>query len=161
MTENNPERRKYERYDTEVDIYFKVSYDLDTKVDFQKADDKYEIAVSQKYSAISKNVSAEGIAFVCDLKLKLSEHLFLEVYLPNSDQAISMKGEVRWSSDYDDPSQEKELFITGVKLLTIENEPVENSIYYDDKNEIHWSVVLDKILGDYGAIMQKKDKDQS
>src|SRR3989338_6544012 len=89
------EQRKYERYDTEVKVYYFVTYDVKTRVRFQILD-KAHRKNSPQYSAVSKNVSVEGICFLSGKELHKGDCLFLEVLLPGSKAFIPMEGEVRW-----------------------------------------------------------------
>jgi hypothetical protein len=148
------ERRKYERYGTEAKVYFRVVYEIETKVEFRIVDGRLGEGVSQKYPAISKNVSVEGLCFTSQKQLEKGDMLYLEVYLPHLKKPICMEGRVRWSQPL--PGQkEKGVFDTGVKLIKVEGKSVMASIYYDEPNRVIWSVVLDSIFGNFRKLTQK------
>ncbi len=155
MIRPKKERRKYERYDTEAKIYFHVNYDIKTKVKFQVLDKEIEKALSKKYSALSKNISAEGLRFSSDKKVKNGDSLYLELYLPKQKKPVCMTGEVRWSKAIPGETGKGHRFDTGVKLITISGEPVSSSIYYDKEHGVIWSAVLDSIFGSFRRLMRK------
>ncbi|MDD5005078.1 MAG: PilZ domain-containing protein [Candidatus Omnitrophica bacterium] len=152
------ERRKYERYDTEAKIYFRVVYDIKTKIEFQVIDKsgKGEL-FSEKYPAISRNVGVEGISFISDQQLNKGDFLYLEVYLPDDKKPIHMEGQVRWSQQASLKAKKKNKFDTGVKLITVEGQSVLGSVYYDEANKVVWSVVLDSVFGNFRKLTQKKN----
>ena len=156
MDKPKEERRKYERFDTEVKIYFHVDYDIETTVKFQVVDKKKAKASSPKYSALSKNVSAEGLCFTSEKELREYDILLLEVYLPDEKNPILMEGEVRWSQPIS--SNETNKFNAGVKLITVNGRSVAESIYYDKANHVIWSIVLESILGSFKKFAQKIHK---
>lgn len=154
MTFYRKERRKYFRYNTKVEICFRVNYDLKTKVKFQviKQD---KGCLSKKHLALSKNVSVEGMCFSSNLKLKKGDNLYLEVYLPKQKNPVCMTAQVRWSKALLLKSEEKHKFDTGVRLMTVSGKPVSPSIRFDKKQQVVWSDVLDSIFGSFRKLMQK------
>lgn len=155
MNRLKKERRKYERYDTEAKIYFHVNFDIKTKVKFQLLDKDIERALSKKYSALSRNISAEGLRFSSDKKLKKGNSLYLELYLPKQKKPIPMTGEVRWSRAALGGAKKKYGFDSGVKLITISGRSVSSSIYYDKDHKVVWSVVLDSVFGNFRRLMRR------
>jgi hypothetical protein len=151
------ERRKYERYETKAKVYFRIIYEIETKIEFQIVTKKQEgESLSQKYSAISKNVSVEGLCFASEKQLKKGDMLYLEVYLPRRKNPIHMQGQVRWSQ-VTSPQQQKEgKYDTGVKLISVEGKSVMASIHYDEANHLIWSVVLESIFGSFRRLIQNK-----
>ena len=156
MSTPKEERRKYERYDTELEIYFQVTFDLETKVKYEIIDKEKEVPLSKKYSAISKNVSAKGLAFFSGKKLDVGEALHLEVYLPSADNPIHMQGEVRWCEA--PASEEETRFETGVELMSVSGQSVVETISYDETNHVIWSVVLESVFGHFKDIAGKRKK---
>jgi len=155
MKKSNDERRKYERYDTEAEIYFHVTYEVKTKVEFQILESKSsDTILSRKYIAISRNVSAEAICFCSEKQLKTGDMLFMEVYLPSEKKPIHMEGQVRWSC----ATKQKDRFDTGVKLNTVNGKPVHGSIYFDEENKVVWSAVLDSVFGNFRKLIQNQKK---
>jgi hypothetical protein len=149
------DRRKYERYDTEVKIYFRVNYDIKTKVKFQLLNNLGEKLLSEKYFGISRNVGAEGMRFSSNKKLNRGDVLYIEVYLPRQKQPVCMTGEVRWSKEISPYPVKKYKFDTGVKLIDILGKPVAKSIYFDKKHSIVWSIVLESIFGNFRKFVRK------
>lgn len=150
------ERRNSERYDTEVSVYFKLAYDLKTKVEYQIIDTEKAEAVSDKHAAISRNVSAQGMCFTSTEKLEPGMMLNLEVFLPNDKTPIPMQGEVRWSHPSGTSNVQIQKYDTGIKILTVKAEPVEKSVYFDKEYKVEWSIVLEAILGKYRINSQKR-----
>ena len=150
------ERRKYERFDTEIKIYFRVTYDIQTIVKFQVVDKQKDQASSRKYSALSKNVSVEGLAFVSGKELQKGDRLYLEVYLPGQKDPVEMNGEVCWSKVLPSGAKNKRQFETGVQLITVDGKSVAGTIHYDEAYKIVWSAALESILGNFRIFMQKK-----
>lgn len=168
MTGRKDERRKAERYRTEVEIYFDFAYDIETKVKFELIDRQKEKALSRKYSAVSRNVSIEGLCFVSRKKVEQGDLLHLEVYLPAASEPIHMKGEVKWCRPVppspDASPEDKKIqcsFETGVKLMLVNGEPVHKSIHHDQAYGVDWSIVLESVFGSYRMLMEGKFKSQS
>lgn len=155
------ERRKYERYNTEVKIYFRVNYDLKTKVKFQVADKFKERLLAKKYPGLSRNVSAEGLGFSSDKKLKKGDYLYLEVYLPKQKEPVFMQGEARWSKPAPAAQKSRYKFDAGVKLTYVAGTPVSESIHLDKKHGVIWSIVLDSIFGNFRRLMRHSRKKPS
>ena len=159
------EKRKYERYDTYAKIYFHVTYDIATKVKFRVIDKVKNKALTKKYEALSKNVSAEGLCFSSAKQLNKGDILYMEVYLPVPEdkktplpkkfkKPILMEGEVRWSQA--SKKQKKETFYdTGVKLITVNGKAVDESVFLDAINKVVWSVVLESIFGKFKITADK------
>ena len=151
-------KRKYDRYNTKVEIYFRVNFDMRTKVKYRLLDKKSHKPLDGNHLALSRNISAEGLCFSSNEKLKKGSDLYMEVYVPKRKQPIYMTGEVEWSRAARDPEKSKYKFDTGVKLLTVFGRKIEPTIHLDDKHQVVWSVVLESVLGSFRKIMQGKDK---
>ena len=152
---NIPEKRKYERYDTEVKIYFHVSFDIKTVVKFVVIGKDKKTAQLKKYPAVSKNVSVEGLCFVAAKNLEKGDILYLEVFLPKQKNPILMEGEVRWSLA---SATAKGKFDTGVRIATIDGRTVADTIYQDDTYHIAWSAVLESVFGNFRRFAEKRLK---
>lgn len=150
------ERRKYERYDTEVKIFFHVNYDIKTKVKFRLIDKQKHVLLPKRYLGLGRNISVEGIRFSSIKQLQKGDILFIEVYLPRLKNPIYMTGEVRWSEQTFVHPKVKYKFDTGVQLISVSGRPVHESIYYDRKNNVYWSIALDSIFGSFRKFMQRK-----
>jgi hypothetical protein len=150
------EKRNHERYDTELKIYFDFAYDLETKIKFQLLDKRKKKVLSKKYSALSRNVSAEGLCFVAGKKLEKMAYLNLEVYLPSATEPVQMSGEVRWSRASTDGGKKEYPYQTGILLKTVENKSVPETIHYDRQYHVNWSIVLESLLGSFKDIVKEK-----
>ena len=148
------ERRKHGRYDTELEVAFKVAYHLKTIVKFWMAGDGK--SATQKYSAVSRNISTEGLCFVSAQKLETGDILLLEVYSPTRKEAIVMKGEVRWSQVNPAVRSDHPQYNTGIQLLTIRGKSVRSTIYHDAQNKVTWSGVLEAIFGSPQKFRQRE-----
>ena len=157
---NNPKenKRKYERFDTEVKIFFQVNYDIKTIIKFQVIEEFHGKARAEKYSALSKNISAEGVCFVSQEELREGTMLDLEIYLPKASVPVLMVGQVRWSRKFLSEGKVVGCFETGVKVLTVNEKSIGSSIYYDDKNKVVWSAVLESVLGNFRVFAQGRNK---
>jgi len=157
-TNSGKERRKFERFETDVKVQFFVSFDIKTKVEFRIADKEGQQVSSQKYSAVSRNVSAEGLAFQSEKVLNPGDRLVLDVYVPASKEPIPMEGEVRWCQM--NPSslggKKAEVYETGVKILKVENTDVTSSIVIDKAHNVVWSIVLESVFGNFKNLMLER-----
>ena len=148
------EKRQYQRYDTEIKVYFRVSFDIETIVKFMVIGKGKKKTRPKKYSALSKNVSVNGLCFNSDKKLNKGDILFLEVFLPKQKNPISMEGEVRWSQ----PSGKKGRFDTGLRIATVDGKTVSDTIYTDETYHITWSAILESVFGNFRKFAQKQKK---
>ena len=158
LTNPDPDRRRYPRYDTEVKVFFKVSYDVKTVVKFQLFDREKGIKLSKQYEALGKNVSVEGLRFSSEKELAIGESLWLEVYLPNQKEPIVMEGEVRWCKKIVDGASRRTPYDTGVKIISVNGEFVPASIYRDEEYQVTWSILLESVLGNFRIFQQSKNK---
>ena len=152
-----PEKRKYERYDTEIKLYFDLAFDVETKVKYQLLDKDHKKVLSRKYPALSKNVSAEGLSFVAAQPLKKGDYLNLEVYLPKATQPVRMEGEVCWSRNFAHGKQGGDAFQTGVLLKKVNGQPVQGTIYFDKEYNVNWSIALESVLGKFKDIAKERN----
>lgn len=148
-------RRKYKRYDTQVQIAFSILYDIKIKVQFQLIDQKDGHAIPPRYPAVSKNVSVGGLCFVSTKKLDIGDVIYLEVYLPGKPEPIAMTGDVRWSVPTHDP-EHPNVFETGIFLITVGKVAVAETVYFDEEYHLDWSAVLESILGSLKELGQKR-----
>ena len=129
-----PEKRKYERYDTALKLYFRPGdFVVETKVKYQLLDKQNDKPISRKYAALSKNVSAEGLSFLAAQQLKPGDYLNLEIYLPTATQPVRMEGEVRWSNPVAADKREGPMFQTGVFLKKVNGETVDKTVHFDNE----------------------------
>ena len=154
MDDKTSNNRQYDRYETEAKIFFRVSYSINTIIKFKLLDKIRNKIASRSYSAMSKNVSAQGVCFTSDKKLNVGDKLLMEVQLPGGNIGVMMEGEVRWCrEDSDDPQR----LNTGVKLFTVNGQDVDSSIHKDPAYNVVWSVVLESILGNYRIFAQQRN----
>ena len=66
MEDIDPNRRRYPRYDTEMEVYFKVRYDINIRVEFHVVGSYHEGNVAPKYFGLCNNVSVEGLLVVSE-----------------------------------------------------------------------------------------------
>ncbi len=153
MSSSGSERRKHSRFDTELKIYFKVSYDLNTRVEYQVVDEKMD---ESKHCALSKNVSAEGLRFTSSEKLVKGDILYLEVFLPGEGSAINMEGLVMWSEAIAGEKKSEPSYDTGIKVVTVDGKSVPLSIFLDEPNKVVWSAVLESVFGSFKDLSLKR-----
>ena len=154
--DSGKERRKYDRYNTDAKVYFRVIYDVKTKVRFQLVDKDEEKTGYRKYLAISKNISAEGICFTSFKELMKGDILYLEVYVPGSKKPVMMEGEVRWCHATNEAAEKEGKFDTSVLLTKANGKDVSHTILKDEGNKIVWSAVLESIFGNFRNIVKEQ-----
>ncbi|MFH1784182.1 MAG: PilZ domain-containing protein [bacterium] len=124
------ERRKYVRLDTEVKIDCVPLKGEKTRI-----------------SAVTRNISVQGVCFTSDKEFKLKTPLKISVFIPHYWQPIQLKGKVVWSRPVEskDPNEGPK-FDTGVKLSEIEKSNESKFFMY----------VLDKVVERYSRKMDKE-----
>lgn len=151
------ERRKYQRYDTEAKVFFRVKYDLKTRISFFLIKPKPDNV--KKYEGITHNISAEGLRFSSPERLKIGDELYLELFLPHRSEPICMTGQVRWSQKFSSAAPEKCTYDTGVRLLTVGGAKVSDTIRLDQEYNVYWSAALDAVFSNFkGMIKEIKEK---
>lgn len=145
-------RRKYPRYDTEMEVYFKVRYDTNIRVEFHVIEGRQEGDVAPKYFGLCNNVSVEGMLVVSKKHLSKDDLLILEVYDPIIKNPVKMEGQVRWSEKCPGPSKEHEMFYTGIQVAAVNGKMVVDSIYFDRKHQIAWSIILESLFGNFETL---------
>ena len=152
MEDRDLNRRKYPRYDTEMEVYFKVRYDTHIRIEFQVIESHHEGSIAPKYFGLCNNVSAEGLLIVSKKKLAKDDILMLEVYDPIIKNPIKMEGQVRWCEKCPGPSKEHDMVYTGVQITMVNGKPVVDSLYFDKKYMVVWSAVLESVFGTFAAL---------
>ena len=145
------ERRRFDRYETQARIFFRVKYDLRTKVSFKVIENHAE----KEYEGITRNVSVEGLRFTSPKKLKKKDLLYLELYLPRQKKPICMTGEARWCRKFPAKTTRKFTYDTGVRLVTLGQKKIQDTIYFDEKYGVYWSIVLNTVFGSFKEIVRK------
>lgn len=148
------DRRRHTRYETDLKIQFFVSFDIKTQIQFKIKHKAKKDFSGTKYDAISRNISAEGLAFISSKKLQKGDILSLELYVPSAEKPISMVGEVRWCWPTKDTKGKD--YETGILLNEVEGQRVENTIVVDPAHRIAWSIVLETVFGEFKYIMLQK-----
>ncbi len=152
MQNSEINRRKYPRYDTEMEVYFKVRYDTNIRVEFHVIDGHNEGDVAPKYFGLCNNVSVEGMLIVSKKHLIRDDLLMLEVYDPIIKNPVRMEGQVRWSEKCPGPSEEHDMFYTGVQVAMVGGKPVGDTIYFDRKHQVAWSIILEALFGSFDVL---------
>jgi hypothetical protein len=150
--EKAKERRRYHRYETQLEVRYSFVYDVKTLVKFQVKDRQTGQALSRKYSALSKNVNVEGLCFTSGKRLKNGDLLHLEVYVPGAREPVHMEGGVMWSKPDSFEPQDENKFDTGVRLFTVQGRDVQGSLFFDEANKLYWSVILESIFGSFKGL---------
>ena len=138
------ERRHYQRYDTDMRIFYRVSYDIETKVKFSLMPAARAISVSHKYSGRTRNISIEGLCFASRKKLNKGDSILLEVYAPGVSEPVKMSGSVQWSKGVEG---RKAVFHAGVKLESVNGKAV--GVHFDETYKVFWSDVLESVFGSF------------
>ena len=147
----NQDKRKFDRVPVGTDVFFQLSVDVKTQVNFQIIDRELNRPLSRKYLALSKNVSIEGVCFSSLKKLEEGELLVVEIVSPASKQPVQMKGQVRWSRKLTPPEFDDNKFDTGVKILEINGRPIDATYTRDAEKKVVWSGVLEAVMGSFKA----------
>ena len=69
--------------------------------------------------------------------------------LPNTQIPVSMDAEVLWSKNLKEDPEYKDMFYTGVKLISVGKKSVEKSIHFDKEYNVFWSEPLESVLGNF------------
>lgn len=154
------ERRHFERFDTDAQVHFRVTYEFKTKVRFQIVNDPHVKNNPPKYPALGQNVSAQGLCFISNRQLSEGDVLFLEVFVPGIREPLFMNGEVAWCRESSEHKGDEFRFAAGVKLIDVNGQPVDDSIHYDEENNITWSNVLESVFGSFRVFVEKARKRQ-
>ncbi len=165
MKQRNQENRRYKRHSTQGQLVYNFTYDVKTEMEFQIEDKNFSSESARKFSALSKNLSAEGMCFISDKKLRKGTPLHVSLHLPESNETVDMEGEVKWSESCRAEERirqqaDKPLFDTGIKLWEVNGRPVSESIHYDELFKLQWSVVLESVFGKYRLIMDERKKEK-
>lgn len=160
MSLDKSERRQYDRFETDLKINFAVNFDIQTKVEFQLKNAEPKTDSPQKYSAISHNISVEGLAFRTGHKLISGDILDMEVFVPSSPRPVRMEGKVRWCRTAAS-SAEKDVvgeagFDAGVCVSSVEGHAVAPTIIIDPQYHLAWSIVLESIFGNFKELMLRR-----
>ena len=150
------DKRQAPRYEKHVPVGLDFLYNAATEL-------KYEVEENpqiEKYAGVSKNIGATGLCLTTHHRLKKGQHLHLEVYLPKGREPIRMDGEVCWCGR-SSASDTQVLFDAGIKLATVEGEPVEASVHMDQAHHVLWSNVLESVFGTFRILVQEQGKKAS
>lgn len=145
------ERRRHIRYDTEMKVYFRVKYDVKTKVKFTVV----KGGLAHKYSGVCKNVSVEGLCFVSHKRLNRGDFLLVEAYEPAVKGPAIMAARVSWCRQLPDNNKKKHMFRAGVRIISVNGEPVRGTISMNEEYKVLWSNLLGSLFGNFAAMIQK------
>ncbi|MBF0594057.1 MAG: NUDIX domain-containing protein [Candidatus Omnitrophica bacterium] len=146
------EQRKHLRYETDVKVKFYVPYDFKTEVDFSLA----EKITAEKYIGYSKNISVFGLCIESNKELKVGDHLWLELHMPDSPEIVYMQGITRWVQLSVVTPESPKMFLLGIEVDVVDGVDVEKTVYYDQKYGVFWSELLERILGSFAQLHKKK-----
>lgn len=152
---NGHERRKTMRYDTGLEIQFRVNFDLKTRILFKITRLDGAVKETETYSAVGRNINVEGLCFHSPQRLGKGDHLRMDVFLPSSKESIPMEGRVLWCRPYEAIAGQ---FESGVKILKVKGEEVEKTIALDPVYKTSWSIVLESVLGGFKEKILKDKK---
>ena len=152
MIDNNCEKRKGTRYDTELKVFIRKKYDIKTRVIFKIISSINKGIIKHKYSGFSRNISVEGLCFVSHHKLSVGDLLMLGVYPPNKNIPVLMEAEVCWQRMIPEQPEGKPLFLIGCKIIKVNGKPIAGSVHLDTKYNVIWSPVLDALFHDFVGI---------
>ena len=152
----NSEQRQALRYDKNLQIGFNFPYgfpyDAATKLKYQVEDkDRHR----KKYTGVSKNIGVTGLCLTSDHSLEKGQQVQLEVFLPYGHQPIHMDGEVCWCERSSLSDAKRVLFDTGIKLMTVEGQSVDETVHLDEAHHVLWSNVLESIFGTFRKLVQE------
>ena len=152
------ERRRYDRYDTDLKIEFQVNFDVKTKIDYRIKKKEEKQFSSQHYKAISNNISAEGISFNSQKKLNRGDIVKLELYVPSALVPIRMSGIVCWSHQVKGKGTDLDNYNTGIQVEDVNGESVGRTIFLDKEHQVAWSIVLESVFSSFKHIALKRKK---
>lgn len=158
MAHIDKERRKYPRYDTGLRVSFYKQYDVRIRVKFVIIASIFRSILAHKHFGLSKNIGAEGICFFSHSQLGEGDLLALGVYPPNVKTPVRMEGQVIWSKEATEESEGKHMFLTGVKIFTVDGKSVADSIHFDEEYKVIWSVLLESIFHNFEGIEKANNK---
>jgi hypothetical protein len=140
------DQRTHHRHPLKDKAIVDFIYDFHAQVDIRSARTQGK-PETLKCHGVCKNISAEGLCFVSEKKLKRGERLDLEFYVSDRNPPIRMQGNVQWSKKASGSRPARFRFDTGLRLITIEGKAVRDSIHFDETYELYWSDVLELISG--------------
>ena len=151
------EKRQATRYDKNLQVSFNFPYgfpyDAKAELEYQVEDKSHHLT---KYMGVSKNVCATGLCLTSDHKLEEGQQVHLDVFLPHSHQPIRMDGEVCWCDRSSLSNPEHPLFDAGIKLRTVEGQPVDETVHLDEAHHVLWSNVLEAVFGTFRKLVQEE-----
>lgn len=146
-------KRRHPRYDTDMKLFFKVKYDISVKVEFQVLEGSHDGNVNRKYFGVCNNVSADGLLIISNKALNPGDILMLEVYDPIMKAPVKMEGHVKWCENTAASSADrKPAFRTGLQVVSVNGKSVSDSIYFDGKYMVAWSVLLESLFGTFASL---------
>lgn len=155
---SDDERREFERYVTDLKLEFQVAFSIKTKIDFRVKDKIKNTFLAKKYSAVSRNISAEGICFSSPKQLNEGDLLLIDVYVPSAKIPVSMEGKVKWSSAVFGKRNKGAIYDTGVLLLAVQEKSVKESVFVDETHRVVWSNVLEAVFSSFKNIALERKK---
>jgi Tfp pilus assembly protein PilZ len=155
MEQSVVNKRKHERYETDVRLDFRMPYDFAATVDFKISDEVIE-GREKVYEGLSKDISVQGLAFETHKHLEIGDLLWIELHLPKSKEVVFMRGEVCWCRRAEEQPDDKAAFLAGISINTVDGMDVEQTVYFDKTYGVQWSELLERVLGGFSKINRKK-----
>lgn len=90
---------------------------------------RFELKINAKYKMVDseqvlrfgnvKNISAEGMCFESDQRLKPGTHVGLEVDLGDRGNPVRLTGEILWVTEVKESKGKEKKFMNGIKLVDV------------------------------------------
>lgn len=147
-------RRTNKRHDYERKVFFDFIYDYKSNVEFEPHSQNIA-PTTLKFKGTTQNLSAHGLCFTSGEELQRGAVIDVRVYPPNSEndkESLLMQGEVRWNKVATVDRDGEKLYATGVQIINVEGKPIDDTIYFDEKHQVYWGEVLEKLVGSYKVI---------
>ncbi|MFH1996742.1 MAG: PilZ domain-containing protein [Candidatus Omnitrophota bacterium] len=101
------ERRRYIRVEAQAEVKFELQHLAISKESIHKT------------PAIAKNLSIEGVCFICERDIAKGTVISLNILLPLEDRPLRLDGQIAWSRPLELSSGRKMREI-GVKIFSLE-----------------------------------------
>ena len=144
MKDKMQERRRSERYFSDLKVYFDTPYKINTKIEILP-----DFKVKEKVDGLTQNVSTEGLCFISDKSFKEGDGAHVILHVPRIRKLAKLEAEVRWCRRSAE-EEEKTIgdFVTGVRVVMLNGESVFQSIHFNRYRQREWSNLLEQVFGD-------------
>ncbi len=149
------ERRRYGRYKVQFAVRFQLMQSVQERASITKIEQKEFLDNRVVYLGTTKDVSVDGLGFSSGHEFQKGDLLYIEMNDSQKNETTRMEAEVRWCRQAPLPQPQGPQYFTGVQLMTVNDEPVMRTIYFDKHQQISWNVFLDKMLGGIKRFLSK------